>query len=138
MIAICFVPNPLGLPEVNHIDCNRANNNVLNLEWCTKQYNTNYREKYGISAKEANKGKMKPVIAVNLETGKVFWFESRQEASRYFGISHGNIGDALSGHYKKTHGLWFTYADENAFEKVIVKFGDDVVKKVRKLMKDKL
>jgi hypothetical protein len=32
VIAICFVPNPLGLPEVNHIDCNRANNNVSNLE----------------------------------------------------------------------------------------------------------
>ena len=39
IIAICFIPNPDNLPQVNHIDCNRSNNVVSNLEWCTIQYN---------------------------------------------------------------------------------------------------
>ena len=38
IVAVCFIPNPNGYPEVNHIDCDRSNNRVDNLEWCTSQY----------------------------------------------------------------------------------------------------
>ncbi len=47
IIATCFIPNSDNLPEVNHIDCDRTNNNLNNLEWCTHEYNNQYREKYG-------------------------------------------------------------------------------------------
>lgn len=39
LVAQCFIPNPDELPEVNHIDMNKSNNNVDNLEWCTRDYN---------------------------------------------------------------------------------------------------
>ena len=42
LVAIAFIPNPYNLPEVNHIDQCRINNNVENLEWCTSQYNVEY------------------------------------------------------------------------------------------------
>ena len=35
LVANAYLPNPSGLPEVNHIDENRANNNISNLEWVT-------------------------------------------------------------------------------------------------------
>lgn len=42
LVALAFVPNPYNLPEVNHIDENKQNNDSSNLEWCTKQYNSVY------------------------------------------------------------------------------------------------
>lgn len=134
IVATCFLPNPDNLPEVNHKDNNRKNNSVSNLEWCTPQYNTAYREKYGKSAAEVSG---RPVFAVDLKTLEVLHFESQHEAARQLGVSVGNICDVLKGRRKQTHGFWFCYTDSNAVEKTRVKFGDEVAHEVKALMNKK-
>lgn len=43
LVALTFIPNPLNLPQINHKDGNKLNNNDWNLEWSTAVYNTNHK-----------------------------------------------------------------------------------------------
>lgn len=40
LVAIAFLPNPEGKPIVNHLDRNKGNNHISNLEWATESENT--------------------------------------------------------------------------------------------------
>ena len=47
LVAQAFIPNPENKPCINHIDSNRKNNNVRNLEWVTYKENTKHSIEYG-------------------------------------------------------------------------------------------
>jgi hypothetical protein len=42
LVAETYINNPNNLPQVNHIDEDKTNNHVNNLEWCSCQYNIEY------------------------------------------------------------------------------------------------
>lgn len=42
LVALTFIPNPFNFPCINHINENKLDNRVENLEWCSVQYNTLY------------------------------------------------------------------------------------------------
>lgn len=109
LVAQTFIPNPDNLPQVNHKDCNPQNNSVSNLEWCTHEYNIEYREKYGKSSAEVSGC---PVYAVNLDTLKISKFKSQREAGRALGIVNQSINSVLKGRLKTTHGYVFAKAGE--------------------------
>lgn len=115
-VAICYIPNPDNLPEVNHIDNNRTNNTVSNLEWCTRQYNQDYKKNFGTSPAQIQG---RPVFAVNLKTGKVLRFETQSEAARQLGIPSSNINMVIKGKMNTAGGYWFTEDESEITEEKI-------------------
>ena len=121
LVAEAFIQNKNNMPQVNHKDNDRTNNNVSNLEWCTISYNAKYREKFGISSIESQGH---PLFAINLSTLEVSRFRSQHEASRSLGFSQGNIGAVIRGEMKQTCGFWFVNDDGNAVDVVKSKLHD--------------
>lgn len=87
LIAECFVPNPQKKPHVNHIDRNRLNNNISNLEWVNNRENSchsvklsNYTSKYtGVSYFKRD-NKWRSSIQVNGVTIRFGMFNTEEEA----------------------------------------------------------
>lgn len=48
LVAIAFIANPFGLPEINHIDGVKSNNGRANLEWCTRSHNARHAFSTGL------------------------------------------------------------------------------------------
>lgn len=109
LVAETFIPNPNNLPQVNHKDCNRANNNASNLEWCDGTYNSQYREKSGEALGV-------PIFTVNLATLEFSRFRSQREASRTLRIDVRSINKVIKGRRKTAGGYWFVNDDDNVVD----------------------
>lgn len=109
LVASTFIPNPNNYAEVNHIDENKENNSIENLEWCDRKYNVNH----GTHTERMIKSKTNhPKISKRvrcIETGIIY--ESMAQAERETGLSHGNIAKCCKGKLKTCGGYTWEYVD---------------------------
>ena len=87
MVALTFINNPDNKPYVNHINGNRSDNNVENLEWVTPSENTQHAVNTGLF----KSGRTRAVIQYNLNGEQMATFESATEAARQTGGSQSKI-----------------------------------------------
>ena len=100
IIATAFIDNPGKKPQVNHIDENKLNNDLSNLEWCTGRENL----VHGTRTKRVAEKLSKKVIQLDLNDSVLNEFESMGQAERETGVPIGNISSCCNGKRKSAGG----------------------------------
>lgn len=96
LVAQAFVPNLNNYPQINHIDENKQNNSVDNLEWCDCQYNIDY-------------SKSKQVGQYDLKGNLIRTWKSTKEIERQTGFYQGYISECCNGKYKTAYNYCWKY-----------------------------
>lgn len=83
LVAELYIPNPKNLPEVNHIDEDKTNNKVGNLEWVSRQ-------------KNAEHSLAKHYIVEHIESGEIFKVFNLSKFSRENNLHNGCLHDTIN------------------------------------------
>lgn len=152
LVAQSFIPNPLDLPEVNHIHVensdDKSDNSVYNLEWSDRANNIQHAVKNGlhIAHKGENHGgvvytdKQIHDVCKHLEKGKL----TIKEITNKTGVSRDTISNILNPNIcarKDISSLYdlSKYNAKNMFDESLCKFTDKQIKQVcKELVKNKI
>lgn len=113
LVAITFIenPNPKKFNIVNHLDSNRTNNSIDNLEWTDSIGNLNHAREQGSRADmKTNPGKK--VLRLDKEGNILQEYQTLTEASADVGRAIGSIHSVLRGRTKTSAGYYWKYKEE--------------------------
>lgn len=132
LVAIAFLPNPENLPDVNHKDFNRKNNNVDNLEWCTSEYNSQYTARFNIDTNKKVYITLSPLteeMVLLIPTLLNYGF-SIKLISKLYKVGHITIRNIVSGKTWKWLKLKF---NRTFFERSIIQIPIELYNELQKV-----
>lgn len=112
LIARCFIPNPLNLPEVNHKNGNRSDFSIPNLEWNTTSENAIHKFKVlGYQYPQGDDNKLSKVIIMIHPDGTEEKIKGITEVARRLGSKYSaSVSNVLRGKRNNYKGFKFKYA----------------------------
>lgn len=128
LLAEAFIPNLANKVEVNHIDLNKKNNIISNLEWCTKKENMRHAHKNGAI-------KYTKVYQYSINGEYEQEFNSLLDASIFHKIRSGDICRSCKGERAVCRGHIFRYYKKDKiyipskkFKRVLMYEGSTLIK----------
>lgn len=147
LVAIAFIDNPDNKPEVHHIDSDRSNNKLDNLQWVTTKENNNFPDKiahmksndvWRAKASESMAKARDKAIVINsyhtlfTKDGVTLEFNSLADGARELGLDKGNATRVANGKQAHTHGYVIEYVgkervDAKSEQSSMIKSGEMTV-----------
>lgn len=93
LVAAAFVPNHDGLPEVNHRNCNKADNSADNLEWVSHADNIAHAVRCGRMMRAGTTSKLTASQVEEIKASNL----TQCELAKVYGVSQATISRALNG-----------------------------------------
>lgn len=114
LVASAFIPNTNHKSEVNHIDADKSNNNVNNLEWVTRSENHHHAVRMGLKPICPTIGKygkdnpcVKPIYQYDLNGKFLKKWDCREDAANYYHCTKNSISRCMNGVRKSCKGyIW--------------------------------
>ena len=119
LVAQAFIANPLGLPQVNHLDGDKQSNAVQNLEWCSASKNLKHAYDTGLLDMTVCKNphigclhyRAREVVMMS-DSGHIhISYHTISSASKETGIDYSTIHGALHGKFKQAGGWRWKFAN---------------------------
>ena len=113
LVALIFIPNPDNLPQVNHIDGNKQNNKVENLEWCSCKQNITHAIINNLINNRYDKNyRSSKVMQYDKYFNLINCYNSIIEAVEKTNVASSSISQCCSLKRKTAGGYIWRYADK--------------------------